>query len=183
MAAYIDYAMHPVNGWLAGITSADFAGATSRYVERAYDDKMVAIFAQGASGDQNPLYLRTGTNVMASRAGMKITGNVLNREDVEAPLRDGKVDAKLADPKVVDQLERVMESEGVLLGEEAIRVMSNMKRMESDPAVAGAQEIVSCPGRDRLDNAREGTPGTYKDGEPVNIRSKIFPPIVWMISI
>jgi neutral ceramidase len=33
IAAYVDYAMHPVNGYLAGFTSADFAGATSRYVE------------------------------------------------------------------------------------------------------------------------------------------------------
>ena len=170
MAAYIDYAMHPVNGWLAGFTSADFAGATSRYVEQAYGDKMVAIFAQGASGDQNPLYLRAGTNVMGSRSGVKITGNVLGREDVEAPLRDGKVEAKPANPKVLDQLERVMDSEGVLLGEEAIRIMSNTSRMESDPAIVGAQETITCPGRKRLDNAREGTPGTYEDGEPVSIR-------------
>jgi hypothetical protein len=57
IAAYIDCAMHPVNGYLAGFTSADFAGATSRYVEQAYGDKMVAVFVQGASGNQNPLYL------------------------------------------------------------------------------------------------------------------------------
>ena len=67
IAAYIDYAMHPVNGYLAGFTSADFAGATSRWVEQAYGDKMVAVFAQGASGDQNPLYLRAATNALASR--------------------------------------------------------------------------------------------------------------------
>jgi len=35
IAIYMDYAMHPVNGFLAGITSADFAGAASRYVEQA----------------------------------------------------------------------------------------------------------------------------------------------------
>ncbi len=37
-------------------------------------------------------------------------------------------------------------------------------------AIRGAQTIITCPGRRRLDNAREGTPGKYEDGEPVNIR-------------
>ncbi len=170
IAVYMDYAMHPVNGYLAGFTSADFAGATSRYVEQAYDDKIVAVFAQGASGDQNPLYLRAATNVLASRSGVKITGNVLTREAVEAPVRDGKVPAVPLDPKVRDALERVMDSEGVILGEEVIRVMTNTTRLESSPRIAAAQTTVTCPGRRRLDTAREGTPGTYEDGDPVSIR-------------
>ena len=69
IAVYMTYAMHPVNGFLSDITSADFCGAASRHVEQAYDDRIVAVFAQGASGDQNPLYLRASTNVMASRYG------------------------------------------------------------------------------------------------------------------
>ena len=170
VAAYIDYAMHPVNGYLAGFISADFAGATSRWVEQAYGDKMVAVFAQGASGDQNPLYLRTATNTLASRGGAPITGNVLTREPIEAAVRDGKVTPQTPDPKVRDNLERVMESEGVLLGEEVIRVMSNTKRMESSPAIVADQNVVTCPGRHRTDTAREGTPGTYTAGDPVNIR-------------
>lgn len=170
IAAYMDYAMHPVNGFLAGLTSADFAGATARYVEQAFDDKMVAVFAQGASGDQNPLYLRAGTNAMASQTGVPITGFVLKREQVEAPLRDGKIKAGPVDPKVEDALEHVMDSEGTLLGEEVIRVMSNIKRLDASPGIAAAQNIVTCPGRNRLDNAREGTPGTYEDGAPVDIR-------------
>ena len=170
IAAYIDYAMHPVNGYLAGFISADFAGATSRWVEQAYGDKMVAVFAQGASGDQNPLYLRAATNTLASRGGAPITGNVLTREPIEAAVRDGKVTPQNPDPKVRDNLERVMESEGVLLGEEVIRVMSNTKRMESSPAIVADQNVVTCPGRHRTDTAREGTPGTYTAGDAVNIR-------------
>ena len=170
IAIYMDYAMHPVNGFLAGITSADFAGAASRYVEQAFDDKMVAVFAQGASGDQNPLYLRAGTNAMASRGGVPITGYVMTREPIEAPIRDGKVKASPPDPKVRDALERVMDSEGVLLGEEVIRVATNIKRLEASPGIAAEQKTVSCPGRKRTDTAREGTPGTYVDGDPVNIR-------------
>jgi neutral ceramidase len=170
IAVYMDYAMHPVNGFLAGITSADFAGAASRYVEQAFDDKTVAVFAQGASGDQNPLYLRAGTNAMASRGGVPITGYVMTREPVEAPIRDGKVKAGPVDPKVRDVLERVMDSEGVLLGEEVMRVATNIKRLDASPSIAAEQKTVTCPGRKRIDTAREGTPGTYEDGDPVNIR-------------
>jgi neutral ceramidase len=170
IAVYMTYAMHPVNGYLAGFTSADFAGATSRYVEQAYDDKIVAVFGQGASGDQNPLYLRAATNDLASRSGVKITGNVLTREAVEAPIRDGKVPAGPPDPKVRDALERVMDSEGVILGEEVIRVLTDTTRLNASPHIAGAQTVVSVPGRKRLDNAREGTAGSYEEGDPVNIR-------------
>jgi neutral/alkaline ceramidase-like enzyme len=170
IAVYMDYAMHPVNGFLAGLTSADFAGAASRYVEQAFDDKAVAVFVQGASGDQNPLYLRAATNAMASQSGVPVTGFVLTREPVEAPIRDGKVKAGPEDPKVKDVLERVMDSEGILLGEEVIRVMTNIKRLDASPTITAAQKTVTCPGRKRTDTAREGTPGTYEDGDPVNIR-------------
>jgi neutral ceramidase len=162
--------MHPVNGFLTGFTSADFPGAACRHIEQAYGDKAVAIFAQAASGDQNPLYLRAGTNALASRSGVKITGNVMPREKVEAAIRDGKVKAGPLDPKVRDALERVMDSEGVLLGEEVIRVMTDITRMDASPRIWAAQNMVTCPGRRRLDTAREGTPGTYEDGEPVNLR-------------
>jgi neutral ceramidase len=170
IAVHMDYAMHPVNGFLTGVTSADFAGAASRYVEQAFDDKMVAVFVQGASGDQNPLYLRTGTNAMASRGGVPITGYVMTREPVEAPIRDGKVKAGPLDPKVRDVLERVMDSEGVLLGEEVIRVTTDIKRLDASPSIAAEQKTVTCPGRRRTATAREGTPGSYEEGDPVNIR-------------
>ncbi len=170
IAVYMDYAMHPVNGFLAGLTSADFAGATSRYVEQAFDDKTVAVFVQGASGDQNPLYLRAGTNAMASQGGVPITGFVMTREPIEAPIRDGKVKPGPVDPKVEDTLERVMDSEGVLLGEEVIRVMTNIKQFHATPTIAAAQKIVTCPGRKRTDSGREGMAGTYQDGDTVEIR-------------
>ena len=169
IAAYMNYAMHPINGYLVGITSADFAGAACRYVEQQFDDKMVMIFSQGASGDQNPLLLRPSTNALASKSGVKITGYELVRESVEAPLRDGQVSHGKLDPKVADTLERWMESEGQLLGEEAIRVMSNT-RTTADVVMWGVQNMLTCPGRQRTNTGREGAPGTYIDGDPVNIR-------------
>jgi hypothetical protein len=67
-------------------------------------------------------------------------------------------------------MEKVMESEGVLLGEEVIRVMTNTRRTDPAPAITAAQTTITCPGRKRLDDAREGTPGKYEDGDPVHIR-------------
>ncbi|MBZ5659669.1 MAG: neutral/alkaline non-lysosomal ceramidase N-terminal domain-containing protein [Acidobacteriia bacterium] len=170
IAAYVNYAMHPINGYLVGITSADFPGAASRYVEEAFDDKMVMVFTQGASGDQNPLLMRSSTNALASLSGVKITGYDLVREDVEGPLRDGKVPRGMLDPKVADRLERWIESEGDVLGEEIIRVMTNSQNRSSEVQIWGAQKTISCPGRERTNTGREGEPGTYKDGDPVNVR-------------
>jgi neutral ceramidase len=170
VAAYVNYAMHPINGYLVGITSADFPGAASRYVEEAFDDKMVMVFTQGASGDQNPLLMRSSTNALASLSGVKVTGYDLVREDVEAPLRDGKVPFGRIDPKLANRLERWIESEGDVLGEEVIRVITNSQNRSSEVPIWGAQKTISCPGRVRTDTGREGEPGTYKDGDPVNIR-------------
>jgi neutral ceramidase len=170
IAAYVNYAMHPINGYLVGFTSADFPGAASRYVEQAFDDKMVMIFTQGASGDQNPLLMRSSTNALASITGVKITGYDLTRENVEAPLRDGKVPFGKLDPKVADRLERWIESEGDILGEEVIRVMTSSQNRSSEIPIWGAQKMISCPGRERTNAGREGAPGTYKDGDEVNIR-------------
>ncbi|HEX4808104.1 MAG TPA: hypothetical protein VH325_04195 [Bryobacteraceae bacterium] len=149
---------------------ADFSGAACRYVEEAFDDKMVMIFTQGDSGDQNPLIMRPSTNALASEGGVKITGYELVREPVEAPLREGKVPRGKLDPKVADRFEPWIESEGKLIGEEVIRVMTNTRNMDDDVAIMGAQKILSCPGWQRTNASREGEPGTYKDGDPVNIR-------------
>jgi hypothetical protein len=170
IAVYMNYAMHPVNGFLSGFTSADFAGAASRYVEQAFDDRPVAVFAQGASGDQNPLYLRPATNALASRSNTPITGYAMTRERIEAPIRDGTVSAGPLDAQVRDQLERIMDSEGVLLGEEVIRIMTDIRRSDGHPSIMGQQKIVTCPGQKRTDASREGKPGTYVDGDPVDIR-------------
>jgi len=74
------------------------------------------------------------------------------------------------DPKVADRLERWIESEGQLLGEEVIRVMTNTRNGNGDVAIWGAQKTLSCAGRQRTNAGREGEPGTYKDSDAVNIR-------------
>lgn len=170
IAVYVNYAMHPINGYLANFTSGDFAGAMSRYVEKNYQDQPVVIFTQGASGDQNPLYMHLSTDGLASRSGVPITGDQLVRESVEGPLRDGPVQGKPMDPAVRDRLEGWMQTEGQVLGEEVIRVMTNSTRTEDNVRIRGDLTEVSCPGRTRTDKGREGMAGAYTDGPAVPLR-------------
>jgi hypothetical protein len=172
IAVFMNYAMHPVNGFVVGIYSADFPGAACRYVEKAFGDNIVVAFSQGASGDQNPLYLRSSTNAMASRAGVDITGYEMKREPIEAPLRSNP-NPPLVHPDVLDNLMRMIESEGQLLGEEVIRVMTLMKNTTGNIRIIGLQRTYTCPGRTRInfdmaDPAfREGVAGEYTDGPEV----------------
>jgi neutral ceramidase len=170
IAVYVNYAMHPINGYLANFTTGDFAAAMSRYVEKNYRDQPVVIFSQGASGDQNPLYMHLSTDGMASRTGVPITGNVLTREPVEAPLRASDAQSKGMDPEVRERLEGWMQSEGQVIGEEVIRVMTNSTHTEENVRIWGDQTEVTCPGRVRTDQGREGMMGSYKDGPPVPLR-------------
>ena len=148
IAVYVNYAMHPINGYVIGVVSGDFPAAMSRYVEKAFGDDVVVAFSQGASGDQNPLYLRPSNNAMASRANNKITGFEINREASEGPLRDAAYKgpaARDADPRVVEDLFRFIESEGQLLGEEVIRVMTWTKKTTSDARILGPAEGGELP--------------------------------------
>ena len=54
IAVYMNYAMHPINFYLSGVVSSDFPGEACKYVEDLYGNRTVALFSQGASGDQNP---------------------------------------------------------------------------------------------------------------------------------
>jgi neutral ceramidase len=170
IAVYVNYAMHPIDGYLLGFITADFPGAMCRYVEQVFDDRAVVVFSQGASGDQNPLYLRPSTNGLASMGGVPITGYSVAREPIEEPVRDAKVPVKPIDPAVRDRLERFIESEGQLLGEEVIRVMTETTSTSGDRRIWGAQKTVSCPGRKRTDSGREGMAGSYADAAPIDIR-------------
>ncbi|MDH3371772.1 MAG: neutral/alkaline non-lysosomal ceramidase N-terminal domain-containing protein [Gammaproteobacteria bacterium] len=169
IAGYLNYAMHPVNGFLSGFISSDFAGAASRHVEQAFGDSMITIFTQGASGDQNPLHLRTGSNVMAVASGTEVTGFELTRETVEGRLR-GDVERRPNDPAADEALKRWMDAQGQVVGEEAIRVMTNMGRLSDNVRIGANQMILTCPGRDLVERVDRGYPGTYVDGDDVNIR-------------
>ncbi|MDR1294288.1 MAG: hypothetical protein LBK59_04940, partial [Bifidobacteriaceae bacterium] len=108
-----------------------------------------------------------GTNVLASLSGVSIPGYELVREDVEAPIRNDTVTTTRPDPDVLRELFAYESAIGAVIGEETIRVMSTTTQRDSDPVLWGARDTVTCPGRIRLDNAREGVPGEFTyDGAP-----------------
>jgi hypothetical protein len=141
--------MHPINFYLRGLVSADFPGETSRYTESVYGDDVVVVWTQGAEGDQNPLYSRPGGVLSAARRAGGPPSEIERAEGV---------------------LDRWIKAMGAVLGEEIIRV-TNTTTLRSDQAkIWGLHQTVTCPGRTRLDDAREGVPGQYEDGPSVNIR-------------
>ena len=149
IALFVNYAMHPISFYLRGLLSADFPGEASRYIESVYGDDVVVVWTQGAQGDQNPLYSRPGGVLSAARRA------------------GGPADAIERAEGVLDRWIKAM---GAVLGEEIIRV-TNATTLRSDQArIWGAHRTVTCAGRTRLDDAREGVPGQYEDGPPVNIR-------------
>jgi neutral ceramidase len=154
IAAHINYGMHAINFYLMGILSSDFPGATSRYVEEAYDDKIVAIWSSAAAGDQNPLYLRNHYNV---------------RHAQDEAQKDSSAAAKQAVDKAIATLDKWVDAMGRVMGEEVLRVMDTTKKTSTDVKIWGGKKTVTCPGRTRTDTRREGAAGTYTDGEPVNI--------------
>jgi neutral ceramidase len=173
IAAYFSYAMHPNHMYQTGYVSADFPGEASRFMREVLGDDFVPVFVQAPSGDQNPLYVRIGSPVPqttrqvvlppsarpappAAGAGANVPAGVQARPDTVLRVGVG--------------VEETMRAEGVILGQEVLRVMFLTRARTADVRIAGAQKMVTCPGRTRLDNAREGVQGRYEDGPPVSIR-------------
>jgi hypothetical protein len=176
IAVWVNYAMHPINGYVLGFVSGDVPGAMSRYIEQAFGDTMIAAFSQGTSGDVNALYLRLSNNAMASRLGQPTSGYVMDRETFEGPLRAadafGGDQAQPVNVQALDRLFKFIESQGAVLGEEVIRVMSDNHDWEDQIRIAGSTQGFSCPGRKRTNGdpwdpeTREGIPGEYVDADP-----------------
>jgi len=51
---------------------------------------------------------------------------------------------------------------------------SGLERPMLTEQIAGAQKIVTCPGRKRTDSGRAGYPGTYVDADPIPIRLSLL---------
>jgi hypothetical protein len=54
IAVLFNYSVHPVTTRRERLVSADIPGAAERYVEQHYDDKAIALWTLGPSGDQDP---------------------------------------------------------------------------------------------------------------------------------
>jgi neutral ceramidase len=166
IAVYYNYAMHPINYYLTGVVSADFPGQASADVESYYGDKVIAVFTQSASGDQNPLYLQPHGDLTAAVRGRKPGGPPLGQAPPDPNAKP--------DPAAVEEatagLDQMVKAEGEIISEEILRVMQHTDNFSGDVRIWGGTKTIECPGRTRTDSGREGMQGQYVDGAPVHIR-------------
>lgn len=174
IAVYMNYAMHANSLFLNGMVSGDFPGEAQRYVERTYD-KAIALWTSGAAGDQNPLYWRADHVVEQARvrAIMEAEHVDLGTAIMHAMFIGNPAADKIpVDPVAMEQSIQLVKAMGLLTGEEAIRVMDQIRVMSTQVKIEGAHQELTCPARHRLDTGREGAPGQYEDS-PTPVRIKM----------
>jgi len=169
IAVYYNYAVHGVISGQLDEISGDIPGAASRYIEESLGDDAVAVWSLGAAGDQNPIFFQQTYDLREIR----IQEYARRGEDISNSMPPGGTGLDRANPQVailMDQQRQMLLAMGQMLGEEVLHVMrAGMESPVNDNMIAGMQSAVTCPGRQRTDSGREGSPGTYTDGQPVNI--------------
>ncbi len=169
IAVYYNYSMHAVTVGQLDRISADAPGAASRYIEDSFDGKIVAVWSTGACGDQNPIYFQQTYDLREIR----IKDYAKRGIDISNAMPPGGQGLNKQDPtviKLMNQQKQMILSMGQFLGEEVMHVMRGMERMSNSGKIFGSQKMVSFPGRDRTNEGRAGFEGTYKDGDPVELR-------------
>jgi neutral ceramidase len=175
IAVYYNYACHAVVTGNTDMLSGDYPGATSRYIEDSFDDKIVALFSAGAQGDQNPIYFQQTFDLR----DIRIKDYAKRGEDISNAMPPGGTGLNKQDPtvkKLLDQQKQMILSMGQFLGEEVKRVMREMDaaRMATGGRIFAAQKMISFPGRNRLDKGRAGIEAKYADGSDVQLRLSLL---------
>jgi neutral ceramidase len=173
LAVYYNYACHAVVTGNTDMLSGDYPGATSRYIEDSFDDKIVAVFSAGAQGDQNPIYFQQTFDLR----DIRIKDYATRGQDISNAMPPGGQGLNKQDPTVkrlLDQQKQMILSMGQFLGEEVKRVMREMTRMSTDGRIFAAQKMITFPGRDRIGQGRAGVEATYKDGPDVQLRLSLL---------
>jgi hypothetical protein len=183
----MNYAMHPINFYLSGVISADFPGEASRYIEGLFDNRTVAIFSQGASGDQNPRLAFSPTYIMRSRqrlgepqtvgAPTPPSENRTTQGFNPAAASSGRAAVPpeniVAYRKAIERTGEYVVMLGQMIGTTAVRVMRESIQPLETAGIWAGQESFACPGRVRLDAdnpARENVFPGYKEGPDVNLK-------------
>ena len=169
-----NYAVHAVlNGQLDQV-SGDIPGAASRYVEESIGDDAVAVWSEGASGDQNPLYFQQTYDLREIR----IAEYAKRGKDIANAMPPGGEGLDRKNPRVamlMRQQRQMANSMGQMLGEEVLHVLrDNLERPVTTAQIAGVGKSVQCPGRRRTDQGRGGVTGSYVDAEPLSIRLSLL---------
>lgn len=169
IAVYYNYAMHAVITGNLDLISGDFPGAASRYIERALDNRAVALFSSGAAGDQNPIYFQQTYDLRAIRIKEYAKRGI----DIRNSMPPGGEGLDRSNPEVarlMTEQKEMSNSMGQLLGEEVLRAMREAKPGDTEARIFGKETTISCPGRERTNEGRGGIAGAYKEGPTVRIR-------------
>jgi neutral ceramidase len=169
IAVYYNYAVHGVITGQLDQISGDIPGATSRYIEDSFDDQVVAVWSNGAGGDQNPIYYQQTYDLRDIRTREYATRGI----DISNAMPPGGQGLNRNDPvvaRLMNQQRQMAGSMGQFLGEEVRYVMRGIERLDSEVPIAAGTATVTCPGRERTNDGRAGFEGTYKDAAPVDIR-------------
>jgi neutral ceramidase len=175
IAVFFNYACHAVVTGNTDMISGDYPGATSRYIEDSFDDKIVALFSSGAQGDQNPIYFQQTFDLR----DIRIKDYAARGQDISNAMPPGGQGLNKQDPtikKLLAQQKQMILSMGQFLGEEVKRVMREMvaARMADGGKISAAQKMISFPGRNRLGQGRAGIEATYQDGPDVQLRLSLL---------
>ncbi|WP_269714772.1 neutral/alkaline non-lysosomal ceramidase N-terminal domain-containing protein [Caulobacter sp. NIBR2454] len=174
IAVYFNYGVHAVLTGSLDMVSGDLPGSASRYIEDSLGDDVVAVYSNGAAGDQNPIFFQQTYDLRQIR----IEDYAARGQDISNAMPPGGQGLDRKNPKVarlLDQQKQMTLSMGQMLGEEVLHVSrSNLERPVAEAKIAGAQTVVSCPGRRRLDKGRAGYPGTYEPADPIGIRLSLL---------
>jgi neutral ceramidase len=138
-------------------------------LEDSLEDGAVAVWSTGAAGDQNPIYFQQTYDLREIR----IKDYAARGVDISNAMPPGGEGLDRKNPRVatlMNQQRQMVLSMGQFLGEEVLRVMRNSDRTESAVPIYGGSATITCPGRERTNQGRAGFEGTYKDGNPVDIR-------------
>jgi hypothetical protein len=169
IAVYYNYAVHAVLAGQLDQVSADIPGAASNYVEDSFDGRVVAVWSTGAAGDQNPIYFQQTYDLREIRVKEYASRGV----DISNAMPPGGEGLNRSDPAVarlMNQQRQMVLSMGQFLGEEVLHVMRGIARTETAVPISGGVSTIRCAGRERTNQGRAGFEGTYKEGNPVEIR-------------
>jgi neutral ceramidase len=191
IAVYMNYAMHPINFYLSGVISADFPGEASRYIEELFDNRTIAVFSQGAAGDQNPRDFRSPTTFMGQRAALtqgrgpfvqtigappvaaSTSTQGFNAQQASAERQAIPAESLEAYRKTGARTGEYVHMLGSMLASSAVRVMRESIQPTGSATIWAGQQTFACPGRVRNDAdnpARENVFPGYKDGPDVNLK-------------
>jgi neutral ceramidase len=169
IAVYYNYAMHAVIMGQYDMVSGDVPDATSGYIEDSYFNKVVAVWSEGACGDQNPVYFQQTFDLR----DIRIKDYAKRGEDISNAMPPGGVGLNRNDlvvQRLMKEQEMVNNAMGVMLGEEVKHVMRGVERTVDKAAIRASQEVLKFPGRRRTNQGRGGVEGTYVDADSVTIR-------------